>query len=107
MASKGAGEKAGNHWRSRQKTQLVSRGQDKSLRGWFLTIRKRTAKGKWRRPDRSILWQELAGTDEFKCTKVCGIYHGRMNGKWIVEEQGTPSAVGSCCMIPGCEHHLN
>lgn len=27
-----------------------------------------------------------AGTYEFKCAKVCGIHHGRMKGKLIVEE---------------------
>ena len=29
---------------------------------------------------------QLAGTYEFKCAKVCGMHHGRMKGKLIVEE---------------------
>jgi cytochrome c oxidase subunit II len=29
---------------------------------------------------------QRAGTYEFKCAKVCGIHHGKMKGKLIVEE---------------------
>jgi len=29
---------------------------------------------------------EKTGTYEFKCAKLCGIHHGRMKGKLIVEE---------------------
>ncbi len=29
---------------------------------------------------------QQAGTYEFKCAKVCGMHHGRMKGKLIVEE---------------------
>jgi len=29
---------------------------------------------------------QQAGTYEFKCAKVCGIHHGKMKGKLIVEE---------------------
>ena len=33
-----------------------------------------------------IFVAQRAGTYEFKCAKVCGIHHGRMKGKLIVEE---------------------
>ena len=29
---------------------------------------------------------QQAGTYEFKCARVCGMHHGRMRGKLIVEE---------------------
>ena len=29
--------------------------------------------------------QEQAGTYEFQCARLCGIHHGRVKRKWIVE----------------------
>lgn len=66
----------------RVKHHLYTEGsKDKSSPGLVLDNPQEIRKGE----DQFPVEQEQAGTYEFQRARVCGIHHGRVKRKWIVE----------------------